>query len=528
MKLYSNLFAYLNREIPIAKNTVLHGCNRPIAVLEDDELIHSNSLLILHENQVYEIVFPYLKLSDWQHHNCHLQFELVLVINETHHLLQITDEVFDEGAIEEEKKLEEWKNSQFSDLLDNSVALLLQSYISLFTNKKFWSDRTGDLAKIRLYQLPEYLAKFNVSDTTLPLVISLERQYELTRKLREIAPKLRHQLRRQAELMSIGRIQEMDSYCLRDYTRRPGRSPEEKGGSRQELMGVQRYQDYNTIENKFLVYFAGKLLHLECFRYEQSGATSYIEPVKKFRQTIDIFKQTSAIAAISSHHFQFTKPNYVLQQNPIYSSFYRAYLDYVYKRSEKEQVWSCRTQLLGDTIYLCLTAALLRFQGVNLKPLACLSTRTSIDRGNYLLETQDKSIPISIFLQQSVYEFRIEKNSDLSLGDYRLIIELHDLNSSNLTTIEKQFPIWVFWYKPNDEVITQAQKYINTQSDLYPIGILVSLQTPPHRSISHCELDRVSDRLWLCQVASPIEAQGFSKIVEFFAQEVIKPLAEVL
>jgi hypothetical protein len=528
MKLYPNLFAYLNRELPIANTTVLHGRDRPILTLDSKESIYSNSLLIPHNNLVYEIGFPYVKLSDWQHHNCLWQFELVLIINEIHHSLQITDEVLDEGAIEEEKQLEEWKKSQWSELLDNSVALLLQSYIGLFTSKKLWSDRTGEIAKIRLERLPEYLDKFNVSDATLPLVISLERQYELTRKLREIALKLRHQLRRQAELISIGRIQEMDSYCLRDYTRRPGRSPEEKGGSRQELMGVQRYQDYNTIENKFLVYFAGKVLHLECFRYEQSGATSYLELVKKFRQTIDIFKKAPAVATISSHYFQFTKPNYVLQQNPIYSSFYRAYLDYVYKRSEKEQVWSCRNNLLGDTVYLCLTAALLRFQGVNLKPLASLSTHTSIDRGNYLLENRDKSIPITIFLQQSVYEFRVEKNSNLSMGDYRLIIELHDLNSPNLITIKRQLPIWIFWYKPSDEVIAQAQKYINKKSDIYPVSILVYLQTPPNQSISHCELDRVSDRLWLCQVASPIETQGFSKTVEFFAQEVIKPLAEVL
>jgi hypothetical protein len=358
MKLYPNFFTYFNGEIPIANTTVLHGCDRPILTLDSKESIHSNSLLIPHSNSVYEIGFPYVKLSDWQHHNCLLQFELVLIINENHHSLQITDEVLDEGAIEEEKQLEKWKNSQWSELLDNSIALLLQSYIGLFTSKKLWSDRTGEIAKIRLERLPEYLVRFNVSDATLPLVISLERQYELTRKLREIAPKLRHQLRRQAELMSIGRIQEMDSYCLRDYTRRPGRSPEEKGGSRQELMGVQRYQDYNTIENKFLVYFAGKVLHLECFRYEQSGATSYLESVKKFRQTIDIFKKAPAVATIYSHYFQFTKPNYVLQQNPIYSSFYRAYLDYVYKRSEKEQVWSCRNNLFGDTVYLCLTAAL--------------------------------------------------------------------------------------------------------------------------------------------------------------------------
>lgn len=519
MKLYHNLFAYLNQDI--AQTTLLHGQNRPIVVLEHHEAIVSNPLLTPHSDLVYEIGFPYLKPSDWQHQDCQLQCELVLVVNEVYHLLQITDEVIDEGTIEEEKQLEEWKSQQ-SHLLDSSVALLIQNCIGLFTGK-VWRDRSGNLAEIRLQQLPEYLCQFNVSEATLPLVVSLERQYELIRKLRGITFKLRHQLRRKAEIMPIGRIQEMDDYCLRDYTRRPGRTPEEKGGSRQELMGVQRYQDYNTIENKFLVYFA-KVLHLECFRYEQGGF-DHLDLVRKFRQTIDIFKQALAVKSISSHYFHLSKPNYVLQQNPIYSSFYRAYLDYVYKRTQKEQVWSYRTRLLGDTVYLCLIAALLRFQGVHLKP--SVLTRTSLERGNYLLVTKE-DLTISIFLQQYVYDFRVKKNSNLFLGDYRLIVELHNLNSPTLTTTERQFPIWVFWYKPSHEVITQAQQYINKQPDTSPVGILVCLQTCTKQSIASCELNKVCERLWLLQIANPIDAQGFSHIVEFLAKEVIKPLAEVI
>ena len=320
MKLYHNIFAYLNGVTPIS-HTELQGSNRPILVLDNDESISANSLLIPH-GKVYEVGFPYLKPTNLQ--NCNqLQFEFDLIVNEVHHWLQITDEVIDEGAIESEKQLEEWNNQH---LLDSSVALLIQSDIGLLSDKRLWDERRGNLAKIDLHQLPEYLYQFDFAEATLPLVISLERQYELTRKLREITPKLRHQLRRQAELMSIGRIQEMDSYCLRDYTRRPGRSPEEKGGSRQALMGVQRHQDYNTIENKFLVYFAGKVLHLECFRYEQSAAQAYLETIKNFRQTIARFQQAPAVKTISSHCFQLTKPNYVLQHNPIYSTFYRAYL----------------------------------------------------------------------------------------------------------------------------------------------------------------------------------------------------------
>ena len=161
---------------------------------------------------------------------------------------------------------------------------------------------------------------------------------------------------------------------------------------------------------------------------------------------------------------------------------------------------------------------------MNLKPLARLSIRTSPDRGNYLLENNSVCIPI--VLQQTVYEFRVEKNVDLFLGDYRLVIERHDLNSSNLTTTERQFPIWIFWYRPNNEVITQAQHYINKQADTYPVGIIVYMQNSPQQSVSKCHISKASQRLWLCQMASPIEAQGFADTVTFLAKEFIKPLAE--
>ncbi len=88
-------------------------------------------------------------------------------------------------------------------------------------------------------------------------------------------------------------------------------------------MGVQRYQDYNTAENKFLVYFADKVLHLECYRYERSGATQYQLQVRKFRHLIDNFKQHPAVQSIQASQYHQAQPNYVLQQNPIYSSCYR-------------------------------------------------------------------------------------------------------------------------------------------------------------------------------------------------------------
>ena len=547
MKIYPNLFAYLNGDRLLAENTVLHGCDRPILIVDSDA---KNSSLIEHNNNVYEIGFPYLKAADLEQHDDRCQAELQIEINNTNHSFFITDEVIDEEAIEDENQLKELLKSHRKQRLDTYVALLLQNFNSLFDNKDLWNSRQGK-AEINLLHLPEYLAKFDFYEASLPLVVSLEKHYELSRKLQTITPKLRHQLRRKAELMSIGRIQEMDSYCLRDYIRRPGNSPEEKAGAKQQLMGVKREQNYNTVENRFLVYFAGRLLHLECFRYEKGEASEHKDLVHKLRQTIDFFTQSPLVKSINCRHFKLTKPNYVLLQNPIYNSFYRAYQDYILKRSQKERLWSYRTNLLGDTVYLCLTAALLRFQGVHLKPLANLEIRTSPDYGNYLLRDK-QPISIPVFLQDFVYEFRLDKSSDLTRGDYCLTIELHDLKSSDLTTKVKSFPIWIFWYKPSDVIINSANHYINKNSCDYSLGILFYLQPSPNITKMFPEIERDIDaeidlemmtekkldnsdfncnqekNIWLCKLSNPLQSQNFSNTVDFLAKKIIKPLAEVV
>ena len=545
MKIYQNLFAYLNDDSLEAENTVLHGCDRPILIINSDV---KNSVFIQHSQNIYEIGFPYLKPTDLEQHDDRCQTELKIEVDNLEYLLFVTDEVIDEEAIEDEAQLNEWLNSSKKQRINTSIELLLQIFDGLF-NKNLWSNSQRNRDGINLHYLPEYLSQFNIAEASLPLVVSLENQYKLSRKLRTITPKLRHQLRRKAELIPIGRIQEMDSYCLRDYIRRPGRSPEEKAGAKQQLMGVKREQNYNTVENKFLVYFAGRLLHLECFRYEESKGKAYLDSVKKLRQTIDIFNQSPLIKNISVRYFRLTKPNYVLLQNPIYNSFYQAYQEYVRRRSQKESLWSYRSNLLGDAVYLCLTAAFLCFQGVNLKPLVNLETRTEQDYGNYF-QSEIKPVSIPVFLQDFVYEFKLSKNLDLARGDYSLTIELHDLKSSKLTTKGQSFPLWIFWYKPSEEIINAAQNYINKNLDNYSLGILLYLETSPDITKSFFEEERQleleietelqgeikpevrveSSNIWLHQIPNPLESpnSNFLNVANLLAKKIIKPLAEML
>ena len=223
-------------------------------------------------------------------------------------------------------------------------------------------------------------------------------------------------------------------------------------------------------------------------------------------------------------------------QNPIYNSFYRAYQDYIYRRSQKERLWSYRHNLLGDTVYLCLATALLRFQGVRLQPLAKLAIRTSPDHGNYLLK--DKHLSIPVFLQDFVYKFRLDKCSDISRGDYCLTIELHDLKSLELTIKVASFPIWIFWYRPSDKIINSANNYLNKNSHSYSSGIIFYLQISPDVTKSIAEEERKLDaepnteivieagKTLLYQIPNPLDLPSFTAIADLLARDIIKPLAE--
>lgn len=515
MKIYPSLFAYLNGCEPLPLDTLLEARDRPIISLDSEEYLSEQLLLIPVIEGVYEIGFPYLKPADIAHHNNHLEYVFNLSVNSQSWALHVTDEVLDLDTIKEESELLEWEE-KLGERLDNTTTLLIRLLVGMSTT--FFSEQMARQPKVLVLQLQQKLDSIKVDEANLPLVTSLERRYQLRRKLEAISSKLRHQLKRQAELMPVSRIQEMDAYCLRDYIRRPGETAAEKAGAKQELMGIQRYQDFNTAENKFIVYFS-QILHLSCYQYERTSATQYKREVNKFRSVIDLFKQQPVVQEIQDRRYQFTKPNYVLQQNPIYRSFYQAYLDYLQKRYEKERIWLFRNQLLSDTVNIYLTAALLRFQSIQVDSLANIIGSNVPEKGHYV--QSGSAVNIRVFLQNRVCVFRLRKPViDELRCDWLLTVENHQLDSKELETKELALPIWVFWYRPTDEAIAQATIYLeNTQhSHNVKKGILFYLQVPPGDTTPKSEIEYFAkEKLLLCRLPNPIAAKGFSSTIEFVA-----------
>jgi len=522
MRLYPSLFAYLNNNQPVSEDTLLRVRDRPIIALDPQEDVAAKPYLIPISNQVYEIAFPYLKPTDINPNTNNLEYIFDLTICGESHKLRVADEVLDLDTITEENELLAWEQ-KLERRLDHTATLLIKLLVGMFTI--IFEDGKARQPTILTSQLQDKLGKVSSDEANLPIVISLERQYHLRRKLEAIASKLRHQLRRQAKLMPVSKIQEMDAYCLRDYIRRPGITAAQKAGAKQELMGIQRYQDFNTPENKFLVYFT-RILYLNCYRYEKSSATQYKTEIEKLRSVIDLFKQEEVIQTIQDRQYHFTKPNYVLQQNPFYRSFYQAYLKYTQKRYEKECLWSFRNQLFSDTVYICLTAALLRFEEIGVDALQNITGSNVPDQGRYI--QNEASIKIRVFMAQQVYAFSLSQPPQKIFSDWLLTWEIHQLDTDILEIKKLACPIWVFWYRPSNEAIAQINKYLNNliKTHNVKVALVIYFQSPPIESPEKTTIESFFDKkLWVIRLPEPRAKSGFYNAVDLMAR-VIKKAVE--
>jgi len=461
MKIYASLGTYLQNEPLELLDAVLDSSDRPILVLENNEVFSKmpSFLIPLEDKKTYEIGFPLVSVSDWDTYQSICQkasLKLQQNNEEISLTMSIKDLVLDSTQVNEESTHNRLSN-ELTNCYDRHTAETIAVFIGLFQGMR--SGKRITQIKFPFLNLPEYFQEISSDDARLPLVVSLDRRYELRHKLESITTKLRSQLNRTVEMIPLARIQEMDAYCLRDYVRRPGRNAIEKAGARQELLGIKRFQNFNTPENRFLKGFC-ELLHLECQEYNQNHEAELLG------QSINYFRQDETVQTIQKSVSLLDKPNYVLEQNPIYRSFYQAYLDYVHRLSDKEKLWSYRQRLCSDAIAVLIVTSFLYFQGSYASALSDLVISDNPHFGRYL---ENDSMPIvQCFLQNYVVSFQLNRSLNIKQGDWLLTIKQQKVNS--LEVKDLQIPIWIFWYRPSLELINK----INFKS-----ALLFYLYEPP-------------------------------------------------
>lgn len=159
-----------------------------------------------------------------------------------------------------------------------------------------------------------------------------------------IVGNIRKVLARERNKVPIGRVQQVDSHCLRWLTRQPGYSPIEKAGARQEILGVVRRENFDTLENRVLKDFLRRCLALSSVYLRKNDKVEWGKEA-----TIIAVRRLKAlcIGALERPEFEKVKdisslpqPNYVLQQDRLYSRIWDEYLKILREEDVAERLWN--------------------------------------------------------------------------------------------------------------------------------------------------------------------------------------------
>lgn len=166
---------------------------------------------------------------------------------------------------------------------------------------------------------------------------------------------MRKVLSRIREKVSIGRVQQMDAHCLKWFIRQPGRNAIEKAGAKQQILGVVRIENYDTLENRILKDFLLRCASLASLYLRANkkweGHATYTS-VRRFKNLCEAGLSLEVMDSIRSI-YELPQPNYVLQQDRLYSKIWTSYCQLLRQEEVAENLWQ-RHEEVGDLYAKCI------------------------------------------------------------------------------------------------------------------------------------------------------------------------------
>lgn len=192
-------------------------------------------------------------------------------------------------------------------------------------------------------------------DARMALIVKLAQETDLARSLRSVGRSPRRILQRVRQAMPVSRIQQLDSHCIRDFVRRPGRSAAEKAGPRQRLLGVRRRETAWTLENRVASWTLDRIARrsIDYCRQNSEFATTVGSRVSKAARfgrearSLRAFGELDEADPEGLHHP--IAPNYPLQMDPRYRRIHRAYVELVREKLVLDESWGWQQALWADS-----------------------------------------------------------------------------------------------------------------------------------------------------------------------------------
>ena len=152
----------------------------------------------------------------------------------------------------------------------------------------------------------------------------------------------------------IGKIKRLDSYCIREISKKPGIELIEKAGAKQKILAVEKIENYNTYENRFIKYFC-EIFTKKCNYFVKNiikekdktkETESIISEIREIKNNIlEILNNPNGIFKKISEIFGTPIPNYVLKKNFNYNKIWNAYVDLI---NDKKQTIDNLQYLISD------------------------------------------------------------------------------------------------------------------------------------------------------------------------------------
>ena len=163
--------------------------------------------------------------------------------------------------------------------------------------------------------------------------------------VRVISSGLRRVLNRERLSTPVGKVQQLDTHCMRWLMRQPGRTFAEKAGTRQRVMAVVRREQFDTLENRVFKDFLVRCENL---------AGNYLEEIRGQFRDHRVFKSVHDFKVACQGALDLPEmaeisgltamphPNYVLQQDNNYSKIWESYCRVVQFANMSEKIWTNR------------------------------------------------------------------------------------------------------------------------------------------------------------------------------------------
>ncbi len=162
-------------------------------------------------------------------------------------------------------------------------------------------------------------------------------------------------LRRERQLCPLARVRELDPSCMRWLDMQPGRTIEEKAGTKQQIRSIVRVRSAATLENRVLrdliirARAAGEVYCRENSRFMRS---TRVPAVRRFVREVSFASEAGVIGSVPALSGVPT-PNYVLQNDQRYRYVWQTWLALLRKQQLTQSLlwwggrWTSELALVG-------------------------------------------------------------------------------------------------------------------------------------------------------------------------------------